>query len=532
MSEPQGTPSYRDSRAEELRRTVVSLEEKNERLTRALTTARGQLLQMQEQLRQVNQPPLTLAAFVSADITKREIEAVVGGRRMRLAAAPTLDLSSLAYGQLVRVDDKMVAVEPDRFPREGVLATVRELVGVDRVLVGTEGGAEHLLTLAGPLRHGNLRPGDSVMVDMRAGYALERIVRSDVEQLLTPEVPDVSYDDIGGLDAQIQQVRDAIELPFRHPELYRAYGLRAPKGILLYGPPGSGKTLIAKAVANSLSHAETGARTYFLSIKGPELLNKFVGETERQIRSIFARARALAGTDVPVVIFFDEMEALFRTRGSGISSDVETMIVPQLLAEMDGVESLDNVIIIGASNRADMIDPAVLRPGRLDVRIRVDRPDRAGARDIFSKYLVPTLPIAQAEVARHGSLEGALDAFAESAVEVLYAQDDSTALFDATLASGRTVRLHTSDLVSGALIAGVVERAKKHAITDSLAGRGAGLTTAHVLAGVSEETNETLELAATSSPSDWARTIGLREEITDLRPLRGPAGRRAEGAPR
>ncbi len=518
------TPSYEDSHAEDLRRTVVSLEEKNERLTRALTTARGQLLQMQEQLRQVNRPPLTLATFVSADITKREIEAVANGRRMRVAAASTLDLSALAHGQLVRLDDKMVAVEADRFPREGVLATVQELVGVDRVLVGTEAGAMRLLTLAGPLRHGNLRPGDSVMVDLRSGYALERIVRSDVEQLLTPETPDVSFDDIGGLDSQIQQVRDAIELPFRHPELYRAYGLRAPKGILLYGPPGSGKTLIAKAVANALSHQETGARTYFLSIKGPELLNKFVGETERQIRSIFARARALAGTDVPVVIFFDEMEALFRTRGSGISSDVETMIVPQLLAEMDGVEALDNVIIIGASNRADMIDPAVLRPGRLDVRIRVDRPDRSGARDIFSKYLVPTLPVAESEITRHGSLEGALAAMAESAVEVLYAQDDSTALFDATLASGRTLRLHTSDVVSGALIAGVVERAKKHAITDSLAGRGAGLTVAHVLAGVAEETNETLELAATSSLQDWARTIGLREEVTELRALRGPGG--------
>lgn len=513
--------SYAQSRAEDLRRTVVSLEAKNERLTRALTTARGQLLQMQEQLSQVNRPPLTVATFVSADITRREIEAVVNGRKMRLAAAPSLDLSALAIGQLVRVDDKMVAVEPDGFTREGVLASVLELVGVDRVLVSTESGTLHLLIVAGALRHGNLRPGDSVMVDLRSGFAHERVVRSDVEQLLTPEIPDVSYDDIGGLDAQIQQVRESIELPFRHPELYRSYGLRAPKGILLYGPPGSGKTLIAKAVANSLSHSDTGARTYFLSIKGPELLNKFVGETERQIRAIFSRARALAGTDVPVVIFFDEMEALFRTRGTGISSDVETMIVPQLLAEMDGVESLGNVVIIGASNRADMIDPAVLRPGRLDVRIRVDRPDHDGALDIFSKYLTPRLPVADSEVARHGSLEGALHAMAEAAVDVLYARDDQAVLFDATLASGRRVRIHMADIVSGALIAGIVERAKKHAITDALAGHMAGLTTAHVLEGVAEERRESTELAATSSPQDWARTIGLREEVVAVRPVDG-----------
>lgn len=512
--------SYSESRIEEMQRTVVSLEAKNERLSRALGTARQQLLQMQDQLQQVNRPPLTLATFVHAEPATRELEAIVQGRRMRLAAAPSLDLTSLSPGQWLRVDDKMVAVEADSFPRSGNLASVLEVVGVDRVLVALEGGQEHLVVLGGPLRHGNLRPGDSVLVDLRAGYALERVVRADVEQLLTPEVPDVSYADIGGLDTQIQQVRDAVEMPFRHPELYRAYGLRPPKGILLYGPPGSGKTLIAKAVANSLSHADSGARTYFLSIKGPELLNKFVGETERQIRAIFARARALASTDVPVVIFFDEMEALFRTRGSGISSDVETMIVPQLLAEMDGVESLDNVVIIGASNRADMIDPAVLRPGRLDVRIRVDRPDRSGARDIFSKYLTPALPVAQEELSAHGGVVPALHAMTELALERLYAQDDTTALFDATFASGRTRRIHLCDIVSGALIAGTVERAKKHAIKDTLRGDAPGLTASHLLAGVDEEMRESMELARTSSPQDWARTIGLREDVTAVTPVR------------
>ncbi len=512
--------SYAQTRSDEMRRTVVSLEEKNERLSRALTTARGQLLQMQEQLQQVNRPPLSLATVVDTDPTRREVVAVVSGRRMRLAAAPSLDLSSLAHGQLVRVDDKMVAVEPDGFPREGLIASILEMVGLDRVLVGMEGGQEHLLTLAGTLRHGNLRPGDSVMIDLRSGFAFERLVRSDVEQLLTPEIPDVSYQDIGGLAPQIQQVRDALELPFRHPELYRSYGLRPPKGILLYGPPGSGKTLIAKAVAHSLSSDGEEKRTYFLSIKGPELLNKFVGETERQIRAIFSRARALAGTDVPVVIFFDEMEALFRTRGSGISSDVETMIVPQLLAEMDGVESLDNVVIIGASNRADMIDPAVLRPGRLDVRIRVDRPDRVGAVDIFSKYLTPDVPIASTEVASAGSVKAALGPMIDRAIERLWTRDESTALFDATLASGTVKRIYLSDIVSGAMIAGIVERAKKHAIKDALEGHGAGLATAHVLAGVDEEMTESLELAQTSSPEDWARTIGLREEVTAVTMLR------------
>lgn len=508
--------TFDQHRLEEAQRLVVSLEEKNQRLATALTAARTQLTRVQEQLREVNRPPQSLATFLAADIQARQIDVMVGGRRMRVAVSPQLDLTSLAVGQWVRLDDKMVAVAPDDFSRTGVMGLVRELVGVDRVLVAMENGAEHLLALAGPLRHGNLRSGDSVVVDVRAGLALERVVREDVEQLLTPEIPTVSYADVGGLDAQIQQVRDAVELPFRHPEMYRAFGLRPPKGILLYGPPGSGKTLIAKAVAHSLSSADSGARTCFLSIKGPELLNKFVGETERQIRAIFARARALASADVPVVIFFDEMEALFRTRGTGISSDVETMIVPQLLAEMDGVESLDNVIIIGASNRADMIDPAVLRPGRLDVRVRIDRPDRDGARDIFSKYLTADLPLDEAELRAHGSAEAAVASMSAAALEEIFTEAPRNALFDAQLASGQVIRIRLADVLSGALIAGTVERAKKAAIKEALHGGVRGLATRHLLAGVAEERHESKELAASSSAEDWARTIGLREDVVRI----------------
>ena len=464
-----------------LERRIVSLEEKNGRLTSALTAARTELIRLQGELADVSRPPQTLAAFVRAFPAARQIEVVTGGKRMRVAVSPKLDVTDLSYGQWVRLDDTMIAVAADDFARSGQVVSI---------------------------------------LDARSGIALERIVREDVEQLLAPEVPDVTYGDIGGLDAQIAQVRDSIEMPFNHPELYRQFGLRPPKGILLYGPPGSGKTLIAKAVANSLSR-RGGASTFFLSIKGPELLNKFVGETERQIRAIFARARTLAAADTPVVIFFDEMEALFRTRGTGVSSDVETMIVPQLLAEMDGVESLDNVVIIGASNRADMIDPAVLRPGRLDVRIRVDRPDRAGALDIFSKYLTPRVPIHASEVARFGGLDEAVAGMIERAVDALYTRDETTALFLATLVSGEHKRIYLADLVSGALIAGIVERAKKYAIKDALSGEAAGLTMGHLLRGVHEEMNESLELAATSSPEDWARTSGLAPEIVSVKPIGG-----------
>lgn len=494
----------------QLRLQVAGLEEKNANLTDALLRARKQIMDLQTQVDLLNRPPSTIGVLVSTHPITLEVEVLIGSRRLRLATAPDLDFAALSPGQLLRIDERMTVAQGLGFPKEGTLNTVLEVIGNDRALVSSSSGVDHVVHLAGPLRHGTLKPGDNVMTDLRSGFAFERVVRTDIEDLLTPEVPDVSYSDIGGLDEQITQVRDAIELPFAHPELFATYELSPPRGILLYGPPGCGKTLIAKAVATSLSAGHEGKKTYFISIKGPELLNKFVGETERHIRSIFGRARALASSDVPVVVFFDEMEALFRTRGSGISSDVETMIVPQLLAEMDGLEEMENVVVIGASNRPDMIDPAVLRPGRLDVRIRVERPKRAQGGDIFSKYLTPDLPISAEMISMEGSAQDAAAAMIEAALDRLYSRDASAALFDVRLSDGRTQRVYLSDLVSGAMIAGTVERAKKMAIKESLDSGEGGLSTTLLLRGVEEEMRESIELASTTSPEEWARTVGLR----------------------
>lgn len=517
--------SFAQSQIEDLKRAVISLEGKNERLAQALKAARSELVSMREQVDQVTKPPAQIGVFLRSFEDVREAEVALGGRLMRLSVAPRVDLLGLAPGESVRVDERMIVA--DRLPmlRTGQLGAVVELVGADRVLLQLDGQSSRLFLLGGALRHGGVKPGDSLLVDTRSGIALERIIRSDVEQLLTPEIPNVTYEDIGGLGEQITKVRDAVELPFVHPDLYRDYGLRAPKGILLYGPPGCGKTLIAKAVAHSLARAKGGAQPYFLSVKGPELLNKFVGETERHIRSIFARARTLAKRDVPVVIFFDEMEAMFRTRGTGISSDVETMIVPQMLAEMDGVESLDNVIIIGASNREDMIDPALLRPGRLDVRIRIERPDRAGAKEIFSKYLTTSVPLATETVAHYGSADEAIQQMTETLITHIYTDAPTTALFKLILATGVTRTVFVSDLVSGAMIAAVVERAKKFAVKDTLRGK-AGLTLNHLENAFNEEMNETMDLAATTTPQEWARITGMRGDdvvsVTALRDVEGP----------
>ncbi len=490
-----------------LRLQVDGLEEKNSNLTTALVRARQQIKDLQAEVDLLHRPPAQFGILVRAFPELLELEVQVGTRLMRLATAPELDYESLSPGQQVRLDENLVAVSGADFPQLGTLASVLENIDASRVLVSTDAGQNHVVRLAGPLRHGAVKPGDNVTVDIRTGFATEKVVRSDIENLLTPETPDVSYSDIGGLDQQIEQVRDAIELPFTYPNLFRSYELSPPRGILLYGPPGCGKTLIAKAVATSLASGDQ--KTYFISIKGPELLNKFVGETERHIRAIFARAKALASANVPVVVFFDEMEALFRTRGTGISSDVETMIVPQLLAEMDGLEAMENVVIIGASNRPDMIDPAVLRPGRLDVRIRINRPTKPQAQEIFAKYLTPDLPIAQSMIDQHGSVEEAVSVMIEAALASLYAEDDSTALFTVHLADGSHFTVYLHDLVSGAMIAGTVERAKKIAIKNTLENGEGGLTTDMVLAGVQEEMRESKELAGTTSPDEWARTVGL-----------------------
>ena len=530
----------------QLEARIDSLAARNSKLMETLKEARQQLLALREEVDRLGQPPSGYGVLLSAH-EDDTVDVFTSGRKMRLTCSPNIDIASLRKGQTVRLNEALTVVEAGVYESVGEISTLREILADGhRALVVGHADEERIVWLAEPLvaedlpdghpdalnddtRPRRLRPGDSLLVDTKAGYAFERIPKAEVEDLVLEEVPDVTYDDIGGLGRQIEQIRDAVELPFLHKELYREYALRPPKGVLLYGPPGCGKTLIAKAVANSLAKkmAEVRgddareAKSYFLNIKGPELLNKFVGETERHIRLIFQRAREKASEGTPVIVFFDEMDSIFRTRGTGVSSDVETTVVPQLLSEIDGVEGLENVIVIGASNREDMIDPAILRPGRLDVKIKIERPDAESAQDIFSKYLVETLPVHADDITEFDGDRGAcIKAMIEKVVDRMYAEIDDNRFLEVTYANGDKEVMYFKDFNSGAMIQNVVDRAKKNAIKSVLETGQRGLRIQHLLDSIVDEFAENEDLPNTTNPDDWARISGKKgERIVYIRTL-------------
>jgi proteasome-associated ATPase len=492
----------------------------NERLTYTLREAREHIASLREEVDKLTQPPSAYGTFLSLN-EDGTADVYSGGRKMRVSLHPGLDAAELTRGQEVVLNESLNVVMARGSDLQGEVVTLKEVLeDKKRAIVVARADEERVVELADALLAEKLRSGDSLLMDARSGLLLEKLPRPEVEELILEEVPDISYEDVGGLDPQIEQITDAVELPFLYRELFAEHKLPAPKGVLLYGPPGCGKTLIAKAVANSLAKkvaersADASARSYFLNIKGPELLNKYVGETERQIRLVFQRAREKSEEGVPVIVFFDEMDSLFRTRGSGISSDVESTIVPQLLAEIDGVEALKNVIVIGASNREDLIDPAILRPGRLDVKIKIERPDEASAAQIFSRYLTSTLPLDEDEVDRlgGGDRDKTVRLMIESTVEEMYRDDEANKFLEVTYQNGDKEMMYYKDFASGAMIENIVRRAKKLAIKRQIAREGRGIRTQDLIDSIRQEFREHEDLPNTTNPDDWAKISGKKGE--------------------
>jgi proteasome-associated ATPase len=515
-----------EQRLADTQRSLAAVTSQNERLAQTLREARDQIMTLKEEVDRLAQPPAGFGTFLARN-EDDSIDVFTGGRKLRVNVSPSVDLDDLQRGQEVMLNEALNVVAAMDFEEVGEVVMLKEILADgDRVLVIANADEERVVRIAEPLRDETLRAGDSLLLDARAGYVYEKVPKSEVEELVLEEVPDIDYSQIGGLISQIEAIRDAVELPYLHPELFKEHQLKPPKGVLLYGPPGCGKTLIAKAVANSLAKKvseRTGqeGKSYFLNIKGPELLNKYVGETERHIRLVFQRAREKASEGTPVIVFFDEMDSLFRTRGSGVSSDVENTIVPQLLSEIDGVETLENVLVIGASNREDMIDPAILRPGRLDVKIKIERPDAESARDIFSKYLVPSLPLHKEDLLEFGNdRDACVGGMIRATVERMYSETEENRFLEVTYANGDKEVLYFKDFNSGAMIQNIVDRAKKMAIKDLLDHDQKGLRVQHMLQACVDEFKENEDLPNTTNPDDWARISGKKgERIVFIRTL-------------
>src|SRR5467141_3568043 len=522
---PSGDPVRRDLL--ELRPQISDQQE-------TIVEARRMIEKLEEVIKKVTSPANRIGTFLGA--TSRDTaHIVVGGADYYCNVDPRIPLAKLKNGTRVLVNEAYVIVGDLGFETAGPVTKITEVLSDDRLRVGSEHGLQSIvLQRSADLASSTLKSGDEVRVDSNYRMALEMLSSTKSHEHYLDVVPELPWEKVGGQEGALQAIKDAIELPLLHPDLFKKFQHATPKGFLLYGPPGCGKTLIGKATAFNLTKqlgAKSGTemREYFMHVKGPEILNMWVGESERMVREIFATAREKRGEDFMPFLFIDEAESILGTRRASRHSNILSTLVPMFCSEMDGIDSLNDVVIILASNRADLIDPAILRPGRIDRKIKVNRPNREGAREVYRIYLTPDLPYDGALGKEAENIGAAVDKLIERFVDWQFTRREENKFLEVTLRSGRKEVLYRSDLISGAIIASIVERAKAIAIKRAIATQQPeGIRETDLQLAFNAEYVENDIFPSSDVTEDWLKLIDYEPEnvvkIAPVRPL-GPNAR-------
>ena len=433
----------------------------------------------------------------------------------------------MGAGAGVRVEGAFAVTDSFGFDKNGPVVKISELLTDGRLRVGNETGISDAVVIRSSLlSKEKLKPGLDLRLDSNQRVAVEVIGMGKRLDRSLARVEPIPWSRIGGQHEAVEAIRDSIELPYLHANLFKRFNHPVPKGFLLYGPPGCGKTLLGKATAHNLRlqiRDQTGEDhpEFFLSVKGPEILNMWLGESERQVRDLFSQCREKAAEGHLAFLFIDEAESILGTRqASRIGNNILSTLVPMFCTEMDGLEALNNVVVIIASNRADLIDPAILRPGRIDRKIRVRRPDKEAAREIYKIYLNEELPLAEAR-----------DNLVNAIVDEHYSKGDPNRFLDVQYRSGRHDYLFRGDLASGAIIAAIVERAKEIAIKRSIEQKKESpLTRQDLLEALSKEYRENDLFPPSDITEDWLKLTDFEPgNVVRLSPYR--SNERAQSTP-
>jgi proteasome-associated ATPase len=513
-----------------LRNYLLALRDALEEERRDVEDAKRLLAEYEEAYQKLTSPANRTGVFL--EMLEEGIALIaVGDSEFVVSIDPKLDVQALKAGVRVKVNDAyaIIGVMPPH--PGGQVLKVSELLDKERLRVSQDpaGSIGRVVVRGHSLKKARIKVGDEVRVEPNFKVALEHFPKTETREYFYEEVPEIKWEDIGGQEEAIRLIRDTIEHPLLYPELYKKFDKKPVKGILLYGPPGCGKTLIGKATAHNLAKEYSKrvgkpVREYFMYVSGPKILNMWLGETERMVREIFETARERSKEGRLVFIFFDEAESVLRTRSSGRWLNISNTVVPQFCSELDGLVNLENVVLILTSNRPDYIDPAVLRPERIDRKIKVGRPNKEATREIFSIYLHKDIPLdPNGDPDGPSDKEGLRQCFIDTITSFIWRSVPETEFVRVYLRNGGVETLYWRDLISGALIKSVVDRAKDSAIRRAIAepDHPHGIRLEDLREAVRQEYRENEIFPKSDSLEDWLKLLDFEpENVAAIKPIR------------